>query len=58
MFVAMKKTSDTGIHEFCGINVLAHQFFGAVPYVDDATRKSYLEKVKRIMDQYSGGELS
>ncbi|MCX5840173.1 MAG: NAD(P)H-dependent oxidoreductase [Deltaproteobacteria bacterium] len=58
MFVAMKKTSDTGIHEFCGINVLAHQFFGAVPYVDDATRKSYLEKVKQIMDQYQGGGLS
>jgi len=52
MFVAMKKTSDTGIHEFCGIHVLAHQFFGAVPYVDDATRKSYLEKVKQIMGPY------
>ena len=55
MFVAMKKTSDTGIHEFCGIRVLAHHFFGAVPYVDDATRKSYLEKVKQIIDQYQGG---
>ena len=55
MFVAMEKTSDTGIHEFCGIRDLAHHFFGAVPNVDDATRKSYLEKVKQIMDQYQGG---
>ena len=52
MFVAMKKTSDTGIYEFCGINVLAHQFFGAVPYVDDAARKGYLQKVKQIMGEF------
>jgi NAD(P)H dehydrogenase (quinone) len=52
MFDAMRKTSDTGIYEFCGVKVLAHQFFGAVPYVDDAARKGYLEKVRQIVGQY------
>ncbi|MCX5857675.1 MAG: NAD(P)H-dependent oxidoreductase [Deltaproteobacteria bacterium] len=52
MFVAMKKTSDMGIYEFCGVNVLAHQFFGAVPYVNDAARKGYLEKVRQIVSPY------
>ena len=52
MFDAMRKTSDTGIYEFCGVKVLAHQFFGALPYVDDAARKGYLEKVRQIVGQY------
>ncbi len=52
MFVAMGKTSDTGIYEFCGMTVLMHQFFSAVPSVDDATRKGYLEKVREISGRY------
>jgi NAD(P)H dehydrogenase (quinone) len=52
MFEAMKKTSDVAIYEFCGIEVLAHQFFGAVTTVDDVTRKSYLERVNTIMSNY------
>ena len=52
MFDAMRKTSDTGIYEFCGVKVLSHQFFGAVPYVDDAARKGYLDKVRQIVGQY------
>jgi NAD(P)H dehydrogenase (quinone) len=49
MFDAMKKTSDTGIYEFCGLEVLSHVFFTAVPYVDDGKRKDYLAKVKEIL---------
>jgi len=49
MFEAMKKTSDTGIYQFCGMEVPGHLFFPAVPYVDDSTRRGYLAKVQEAM---------
>lgn len=49
MFDSLKKTSDFSIFEFCGINITQHSFFPAVPYVDDATRKGYLEEVRKVM---------
>lgn len=49
MFDSLKKTSDFGIFEFCGISVTQHSFFGAVPYVDDAARKGYLAEVKKVL---------
>lgn len=52
MFNAMRMTSDTGIYEFCGIEVLDHLFLGGVPYVDDKTRKGYLDQVREIMKKY------
>lgn len=48
MFDSLKKTSDFGIFEFCGIDITHHLFFPSVPYVDDAARKGYLEEVKRV----------
>ncbi|MBA4395782.1 MAG: NAD(P)H dehydrogenase [Syntrophus sp. (in: bacteria)] len=50
MFDALKKTSDTGIYGFCGIEVVSHHFFGAVPYVKDATRKDYLSAVQKAIE--------
>lgn len=44
---AMKKTSDTGIFEFCGIKVLAHHFYGSVPMTTDEVRRGYLENVRK-----------
>ncbi len=52
MFDAMKKTSDRGIFNFCGLEVVEHRFFAAVPSVDDATRKGYLSEVKAVMDRF------
>jgi NAD(P)H dehydrogenase (quinone) len=49
---AMHLTSDAAIYQFCGIEVLEHIFFSAVPYVDDATRKAYLEQAKEVMGRY------
>lgn len=49
MFEAMKKTSDTGIYQFCGMEVLNHIFFPAVPYVDDNARRDYLATVKEVI---------
>lgn len=40
---AMKKTSDTGILGFCGIESVGHIFFDAVPTIDDITRKGMLD---------------
>ncbi len=47
MFGAMRMTSDTGIYEFCGMTVLAHRFFDAVPYVDETARKGFLDAVRK-----------
>ncbi|MCX6227100.1 MAG: NAD(P)H-dependent oxidoreductase [Bacteroidia bacterium] len=49
---AMHLTSDAAIYQLCGIEVLEHIFFSAVPYVDDATRKAYLEQAKEVMGRY------
>ncbi len=46
MYHALTMTSDTGIFDFCGIEVVRHTFFSSVPSVDDATRKQYLEDVR------------
>ncbi|MEI5909580.1 NAD(P)H-dependent oxidoreductase [Bacillus spongiae] len=51
MIGAMKQTSDTGIFDFVGIETLEHKFFGAVPSVDDATRKQMLIDVEDIMEK-------
>lgn len=56
MYEAMKKTSDYAIFEFCGMEVLAHQYFGAVPIVDAMTRQHYLEKVCTTMSQLLEGK--
>ncbi|MBT2695949.1 NAD(P)H-dependent oxidoreductase [Bacillus sp. ISL-40] len=46
MTESLKKTSTTGIFEFCGIESVGHVLFGSVPQVDDATRKGMLDEVK------------
>ena len=43
---ALKKTSDTGIFDFVGIETVDHLFFGSIPQVDDATRKDMLHKIE------------
>lgn len=49
MIKSMRMTSDVGIFEFCGIEVLEHVFFGAVPYIDDMKRKDILKNVTTIL---------
>lgn len=49
MHNAMKQTTDTGIFNFCGIEVVNHAFFGAVPHVSDEIRKDYLKEVENII---------
>jgi NAD(P)H dehydrogenase (quinone) len=51
---AMKQTSDGGIFQFCGFEVVEHLFFGAVPSVDDATRQGYLAQAKQAAARHFG----
>lgn len=46
MTESLRKTSDTGIFSFVGIEPVEHLFFGAVPAVDDAARKEMLGSVE------------
>ncbi|MBM4360725.1 MAG: NAD(P)H-dependent oxidoreductase [Deltaproteobacteria bacterium] len=52
MRAAMRQTSDVGIFAFSGMDVVEHVFFGAVPSVDDATRKGYLDTVKAAVAKH------
>ncbi|MEB3223131.1 MAG: NAD(P)H-dependent oxidoreductase [Candidatus Sericytochromatia bacterium] len=54
MQAAMKQTSDAGIFEFCGFEVVDHLFFGAVPSVDDATRQGYLAQAREAAGRHFG----
>lgn len=51
MTKALEMTTDKGIFEFCGFEVLLHKIFGAVPYVDDNTRKGMLEEIPVLINQ-------
>jgi NAD(P)H dehydrogenase (quinone) len=49
MHEALRHTSDKGIYEFCGLEIVAHKFFGGVPSVDNATRQGYLAEVRTVV---------
>ncbi|WP_291582819.1 NAD(P)H-dependent oxidoreductase [Clostridium sp. UBA6640] len=49
MHDAMKQMVNDGIFKFCGIEPLYHTFFGAVPFVDDESRKEYLTKTETLI---------
>lgn len=45
---AIKTCIDIGIFKFCGIKVILHKFFYAVPVITDAVRKKMLASIKSI----------
>lgn len=51
LYEAVKMTQDMGIFEFCGMQVLLHHFFPAVPHVDRDTRLLYLEELKHVYSE-------
>lgn len=53
MHKAMEKTSDDSIFKFCGIDVIKHVFFGAIPYSTEEDRKKYLKDIKEIIKENS-----
>lgn len=52
MTQALKLTSDTGIFDFCGIDLQEHRFFGGISTSDDTARKEMLGTVKSIYAKY------
>lgn len=46
MHKSTKQTSDEAIFEFCGIDVIKHMFFGAVPSSTEDDRKKYISEVE------------
>ncbi|TYR78835.1 NAD(P)H-dependent oxidoreductase [Priestia megaterium] len=54
MKAAMEHTSDKGIFEFCGIELIEHKFFGSVPFVDDTARAAMLNEVRDILHRHFG----
>lgn len=46
---AFAKTIDRGIFDFCGVSVVAHRHYGAVPRVTDDERRGYLEDVEKTL---------
>jgi NAD(P)H dehydrogenase (quinone) len=52
MHQAMAMTTDTGIFELCGMEVLHHAFFGSMDQVSEEVRKSYLGEVVSITSRY------
>ena len=49
MYAAMNLTSNTGIFEFCGMEVLDHVYFPSVLSVSDDTRAEYIEQAKTLV---------
>ena len=49
MHKAMQQTSDEAIFEFCGIEVIKHVFFGAMPFSTEEDRKKYLSEVAEVI---------
>lgn len=45
---AMHKTTDVGILNYVGFDVIDHAYFGGVSAADEQTKQAYLEEVKRI----------
>lgn len=52
MHEAMAVTTDAGIFDLCGIEVLNHAFFGGVATVSEEVRKSYLGEVVAIASRH------
>lgn len=49
MHGSMQQTSDEAIFNFCGIDVINHTFFGAIPYSTEEDRKQYLSEVAEVV---------
>lgn len=52
MHDAMATTTNTGIFELCGMEVIHHAFFGGMHTANHETRRSYLTEVEAITSRY------
>lgn len=47
MYQALNMTTNTGIFEFCNIQVLDHLYFSSINSVSDTTRAEYIQQAKK-----------
>lgn len=52
MLNSLKQTSDEGIFEFCGMQVLEHRFFGHLDSASKAEREGHINALKLIYDKF------
>jgi len=52
MHKSMQQTTDEAIFNFCGIEVLNHKFFGAIPTSTDIVRENHLKEVANIITEH------
>ncbi|HML84367.1 MAG TPA: NAD(P)H-dependent oxidoreductase [Bacteroidales bacterium] len=53
MYNAMNMTTNTGIFEFCGIEVLDHVYFPSIMTVTDEIRSQYIEQAAEVISRLS-----
>lgn len=51
MHKSMAQTTDEAIFNFCGIEVINHSFFGAVPTSSESERENYLNEVADVINK-------
>lgn len=51
MLNSLKQTSDQGIFEFCGMEVMEHRFFGHLDGASKAEREGHINVLKMIYDK-------
>lgn len=49
MFNSIRQTIDGGIFNFCGVEVIEHKYFTAIPYVTGSDRAKMLEDVRVLV---------
>lgn len=49
--IQLKKTTDSTIFEFCGIEVIEHLLFGSIPSSTDEECEQYLSEIKSIIKE-------
>ncbi len=52
MTKSMNQTSEQGIFGFCGMDVVAHRYFGAVPSVSQEQRQVMLAEVSKLVEKF------
>jgi NAD(P)H dehydrogenase (quinone) len=53
VYNALNITSNSGIFDFCGIEVLSHTYYAGATSVDQSTREGYLAEIKAIAEKFS-----
>ena len=52
MLEAMKKTSDVGIFEFCGMQIEAHHFFGHIDASSKEERSAHVKMLSYLYEKF------